>query len=76
MQFKRGLFTTAVQNALKKKNYKKLADLIELADEYGVRKPLRAKGWLATGTYWQSGGYHSDAVIAFNSARVLQPTEY
>jgi hypothetical protein len=63
----------AVETALANKNFKKLADLVDLADKYGVNKRVRFKSWKAVGVYWMDGWHFADASIAFNSARRIQP---
>lgn len=71
--FKRKIFTDAVKEQLRLKNFQKLPGLAELADEYGVNKPLRFKAWKTLGLHWKKEGHFADAAIALSSARVLQP---
>ncbi|MDP1675334.1 MAG: hypothetical protein Q8L88_00600 [Bacteroidota bacterium] len=76
IQFKREMITLAVEAAIEKRNFKKLSEIVELADEYGAKKSLRFKGWMETGLYYQREGHHTDAIIALSSARVLQLTNH
>ena len=69
------LMTIAVEARLKNKDYKGLAGVVELVDKYKIKKPLRLKAWFQTGLYWQKEGAQSDAIIALNSARVLNPLD-
>jgi hypothetical protein len=73
IQYKKELTTLAVKSALEKKNYKKLAGLVELADEYSVDGRLRTRAWSAVAQYWYELGHNAESVVAFNSARVLNP---
>ena len=72
-QTKKQLTTVAIRNALTKKNYQKVADLVEIADETGVKKNLRSRAWDAVAQYWFKQGHNAESVIAFNAARVLNP---
>ena len=69
----RQIATLAVESALTKKNFQNLADLVELADKYGVNKRLRFKAWKALGMHWMEGRQLVDASIALNSARRILP---
>jgi hypothetical protein len=69
------LMTIVVEARLNNKDYKGLAEVVELIDKYKVKKPLRLKAWFQTGLYWQREGAQSDAIISLNSARVLSPLD-
>lgn len=66
--------TLSVRAALNKKDFKKLADLVELADQHGVNAALRCRAWKSVADHWRKQGYFSEAAVAYNAARVLTPT--
>jgi hypothetical protein len=70
----RKIATLSVQSALRKKDYGKLADLVELADAHDVAPNLRSRAWNAVAEYWFKQGHNTEATIAYNAARVLNPT--
>ena len=70
---RRQYITSAVEAAIEKNNYTKLAALVEFADEYGVKKSLRYKAWLILGMQWKNERQFVDAAIALNAARRTEP---
>jgi hypothetical protein len=67
--------TLAIKSAIEKREYHRLSEWIELADEYGVKKSLRYKAWNILGTQWKADRNFVDAAIALNAARRIKPLQ-
>jgi hypothetical protein len=67
------LYSEAIRQNIAKKDWPKLAEVMLVTEEVGVTKSLRKKGWFQVGLSEAEKGNHPSAIIAFNSARVLDP---
>lgn len=63
----------AIREQLKEKNLKKLAKLLLTAKDHNVSNSLQAKGWFEVGNLEQNRKEHFCAIVAYSSARALQP---
>ena len=68
----KGLYEEAIRQNISKKDLPKLIDTMAEAEKAGVGKTLRRKGWFALGQFEAEKGNHPAAIIALNSARVLE----
>jgi hypothetical protein len=65
------LYTEAIRQNITKKDWARLSDVMVEAEKAGVGKSLRAKGWYHLGLFEAERGNHPAAIVALNSARVL-----
>ena len=65
------LFSEAIRQNIAKKDWQKLSDVLIGAEQIGVSKRLRVKGWRSLAEYQHSRGNLPAAVLAYNSARSL-----
>lgn len=69
----RALYTEAIRLNIANKDWTKLLDVMMEAETAGVGKSLRKRGWYHVGLYEAERGNHPAAIIALNSARMLDP---
>jgi len=69
----RALYTEAIRQNIANKDWTKLLDVMMEAEKAGVGKTLRRSGWYHIGLYEAERGNHPAAIIALNSARMLDP---
>jgi hypothetical protein len=67
------MYEEAIRQNIVKKDWQKLSEVMIGAEKVGVRKVLRKTGWVQVGRFEASKGNHPSAIVAFNSARVLDP---
>ena len=65
------LYEDAIRQNISKKDLPKLIDTMAEAEKAGVGKTLRRKGWFALGRLEAERGNHPAAIVALNSARLL-----
>lgn len=68
----KALYDEAIRQNTAKKDWQKLSEVMIGAEMVGVNKALRKKGWLHVGQFETERGNHPAAIIALNSARVLE----
>jgi hypothetical protein len=69
----KSVYEEAIRQNISKKDWQKLSEVMIGAEKVGVRKALRKAGWIQVGRFEASKGNHPSAIVAFNSARVLDP---
>jgi hypothetical protein len=67
------MFEEAIRQNITKKDWQKLSEVMIGAEKVGVGKSLRKKGWFQVGLSEAERGNRPSAIVAFNSARVLDP---
>jgi len=65
------MYEEAIRQNIAKKDWRKLSEVMIGAEKVGVGKSLRKKGWFQVGLSEAERGNHPSAIVAFNSARVL-----
>ena len=69
----KALYTEAIRQNIAKKDWSKLSEVMIGAELAKVGKPLRRRGWYQVGLFEAERGNHAAAIMAFNSARILDP---
>lgn len=63
-----------IDQNIKDKEYKKLLDALPVAEEYGISKELRYKGWKLVAQYLEEKNYLTDSILCYNKARRIKPS--
>jgi hypothetical protein len=67
------MYEEAIRQNIRRKDWRKLSEVMIGADLAGVRKLLRRRGWYQVGLFEAERENHPAAIIALNSARRLDP---
>ncbi len=68
------ILTKRIQKNIKEKDWPRLAEALPVTEEYHVSKSLLYKGWVLLGWYYEQQEKLTEAIKAYNKARVIKPS--